>query len=264
MLESSCLSVIIASFAWLSFVRSETIPKQILIEQCWHEYPITAVNLQSARDGKSEIAIALNSLSLVPTKQASSEPGSNHGPWTHRPICTEVLKSLNSKLCVYTDANFSNGRGISIITTPETAEEFAALPAFQDPAALDGINVFSGAWYTQTLPEKGMGMLAKKQLKFKDPVTAYTPAFVPLLDGEALTTVEREKLYRVAVYQLPEATREAYLQLAYVYGQPNVRVQDIVKANTFQLEIGGRNHLAVFPETSRLNHDCAPKYVPYH
>jgi hypothetical protein len=164
-------------------------------------------------------------------------------------------------LCVYTNASFSNGRGISIITTPETANAFASLPAFRNAGALDGINGFSGAWYTQNLPGRGVGMLAAKQLKFKDRVTAYTPAFVPLLDGDALTTADRERLYRVAVYQLPEATREAYLQLAYVYGQPNVRVQDIVKANTFQLEIGGLNHLAVFPETSRFNHDCAPKYA---
>lgn len=203
----------------------------------------------------------LGSYSPPAREQASTEPTSDYGPWTHRPICTQILDGLNDKLCVYTDANFGNGRGISIVTTPKTAEEFASLPAFRDPAALEGINGDSRAWYTEKIENKGMGMLAKKQLKFKDPVTAYTPAFVPLLDGDALTTAEREKLYRVAVYQLPEATREAYLQLAYVYGQPNVRVQDIVKANTFQIEIGGQNHLAVFPETSRLNHDCAPKYV---
>ena len=37
-----------------------------------------------------------------------------------------------------------------------------------------------------------------------------------------------------------------------------MRVQDIVKANTFQILLGGANHLAVWPETSRLNHACAP------
>lgn len=101
-------------------------------------------------------------------------------------------------------------------------------------------------------------MLAKKRLKFKDQVTAYTPALVAHLEDE-LSTMEREKYYRVAVYQLPGNTRESYLQLAFVYGQPSIRVQDIVKANTFQLQVGGQNHLAVFPETSRLNHACGPK-----
>lgn len=101
-------------------------------------------------------------------------------------------------------------------------------------------------------------MLAKKQLKFKDPVTAYTPVFLAHLEQD-LSTLEREDFFRIAISQLPESTREMYLQLATVYGDERVRVQDIVKANTFQLEIGGQNHLAVFPETSRLNHACAPK-----
>lgn len=73
-----------------------------------------------------------------------------------------------------------------------------------------------------------------------------------------------------------------YLDLATVYGLPQVKYQDVVKAspqqllvlaialltyvlqaNTFQLEIDGHNHLAVFPETSRLNHACAPNAQYY-
>lgn len=48
------------------------------------------------------------------------------------------------------------------------------------------------------------------------------------------------------------------MELMYIYGDPRVRVQDIVKGNTFQMELAGANHLAIFPETSRLNHDCSP------
>lgn len=103
-------------------------------------------------------------------------------------------------------------------------------------------------------------MLAKKSLEPKTRITAYTPALVALLEDE-LSTSDRETLYRTAISQLPEHTRERFLALTYVYGMPEIRVQDIVKANTFQLEIGGRNHLAVFPEPSRLNHACGPKYV---
>ena len=91
-------------------------------------------------------------------------------------------------------------------------------------------------------------------------MTAYTPALLAHHESD-LSTMEREKFFRIAVYQLPDATRDMYLKLATVYGDPRVRVQDIVKANTFQLQLGGQNHLAVFPETSRLNHACAPKYV---
>ena len=74
-----------------------------------------------------------------------------------------------------------------------------------------------------------------------------------------LTTAEREKFFKIAVSQLPKATREMYLGLATVYGLPQVKYQDVVKANTFQVVLEGVNHLAVWPETSRLNHECAPK-----
>ncbi|KAF2869649.1 hypothetical protein BDV95DRAFT_448922, partial [Massariosphaeria phaeospora] len=183
-------------------------------------------------------------------------------PWTHAPICTDVLQSLGSKLCVYTNTSFSNGRGISIFTTPTVAAEFASLPAFQDPAALANVNIFSGNWYTQELPGKGMGVLASQHLNFGDRVTAYTPALLAH-PAEELSTMDREKYFRIAVDQLPAATRDSYLQLSTIFGIPEVRVQDIVKANTFQLELGGQNHLAVFPETSRLNHACSPNAQYY-
>ncbi len=53
---------------------------------------------------------------------------------------------------------------------------------------------------------------------------------------------------------LPAASREHYFSLATIYGQPHVAVQDVVKANAFEMQVGGQMHLAVFPETSRMNH----------
>ncbi|KAF2727663.1 SET domain-containing protein [Polyplosphaeria fusca] len=228
----------------------------VLSRQSWHESSLSTALFQCAIDGLTELAIPIHE--ARPEIAADGKSPETFGAWTHQPICTPTLASLSSKLCVYTNASFSNGRGISIFTTPSLAEEFANLPAFRDPKALGGkaVNVNSRAWYTDQLPGKGVGMLASKNLKFHDRVTAYTPALIAHLEDE-LSTAEREKFFRIAVYQLPDATREAYLQLAYVYGHKAIRVQDIVKANTFQLNVGGQNHLAVFPETSRLNHACA-------
>jgi ribosomal RNA assembly protein len=101
-------------------------------------------------------------------------------------------------------------------------------------------------------------MLATRALAFKDRVTAYTPAFLAYLETE-LSTLDREKWWRMAIEYLPEKTKQDFMSLAYVFGDERVRVQDIVKANTFQVEVGGGNHLAIFPETSRLNHACNPK-----
>lgn len=255
---------------WLA--ESNSVSHVALTSQCWHEFPLSRVILQSATDGQSELVADANTVNLVGISgsvpgggtSGSRETATTYAPWTHRPICTNTLPSLGSKLCVYTNASFSNGRGISIFTTPKIAGEFAYLPAFQDSEILrtKGVNIDSGSWYTKELAGKGVGMVAKKSLKFKDRVTAYTPALLAHHEGD-LSTMEREKYFRVAVYQLPDATRDMYLKLATVYGDPRVRVQDIVKANTFQLQLGGQNHLAVFPETSRLNHACAPNAQYY-
>ncbi|KAF1841083.1 uncharacterized protein K460DRAFT_380813 [Cucurbitaria berberidis CBS 394.84] len=172
----------------------------------------------------------------------------------------ERLEAINDKLCVYTSASFGNGRGISIFTTPTLAKRFASLPAFHDPSALDtqGINTYSGIWQTSSIPGKGTGMLASKSLQFKNRVTAYTPAFLAYLETE-LSTLDRETWWRSAIQQLPEKIKGDFFELTYVYGDLRVRVQDIVKANSFSVNIDGVNHLAVFPETSRLNHACNPK-----
>ena len=101
-------------------------------------------------------------------------------------------------------------------------------------------------------------MIASGHLTPKTRVLAYTPVFLAYLESE-LGTMEREALWRVAIEQLPERAKGQFLDLAVVFGDPRVKIQDVVKANTFQVVVGDGNHLAVWPETSRLNHECAPK-----
>jgi ribosomal RNA assembly protein len=125
--------------------------------------------------------------------------------------------------------------------------------------ALDGINSPAGSWYTQELPDKGIGMLAKHDLKRGDLITAYTPVLLVHRE-KALSVQEREKFLRIAVDQLPVATKKLYFSLTTAFGDPTVIVQDVIQANSFEMQVGGQMHLAIFPETSRLNHDCAPKY----
>ncbi|KAF2856439.1 SET domain-containing protein [Plenodomus tracheiphilus IPT5] len=219
-----------------------------LHHQCWHETAFLTVNLQSLPGSQHELASPIH-----PTDHHTSPP------WSFPTICTPTLPSLNSPLCIYTSTTFASGRGISIFTTPSLANHFASLPVFHNPSILSSqnINTNTGNWRTEALPGKGMGMLASRPLSFGDKITVYTPAFLAVLEGD-LSTMEREKYWRIAISQLPAPIREEFLGLATVYGDERVRVQDIVKANTFQLDVEGVNHLAVWPETSRLNHDCGP------
>jgi len=202
----------------------------------------------------------LQSIQLNTTAKKTSTTNDWRGRWSYEPVCTEFLEVLESELCVYTNATFSNGRGISIFTTPKIAEEFAGLSPFHDNDVLvqRGINNPEGPWYTKALPGKGIGMLAKQDLKRGDLITAFTPYLLAHAEN-VLTTLEREKYLQIAVKQLPEASQEHYFSLAKYYNDPSVVVQDVVKANSFEMQLGGLMHLTVFPEPSRLNHACAPK-----
>ncbi|KAJ4983038.1 ribosomal RNA assembly protein KRR1 [Stagonosporopsis vannaccii] len=158
-----------------------------------------------------------------------------------------------------TSTTFASGRGISIVTTPALAAHIATLPAFTSPSLLTSTktNQHSNTWFTSSIPGKGVGTLALHDLSPGTQILRYTPAFIAYLEAD-LSTLARESLWHSAITRLPPQTRSASLSLATIYGDPRVRAQDITKANTFQLLLRGANHLAIFPETSRLNHDCGP------
>ncbi|KIW88631.1 uncharacterized protein Z519_10677 [Cladophialophora bantiana CBS 173.52] len=193
-------------------------------------------------------------------------------PWSYEPACTLKVSQIDSKLCVYTDRHFSNGRGISIFTTPEIAEGFAILLAsLQHPSSvLDtlGINSFTGAWYTHPVPGKGIGMLAKRDIQRGDTITAYTPVLLAYKE-HFLSKDQREKFLRLAVTQLPGPSRESFLKLATLSDDSSILAQDIASANSFEMRLGENKgsieatvpHLTIIPESSRMNHDCAPNAI---
>ncbi|KAF1828636.1 SET domain-containing protein [Decorospora gaudefroyi] len=234
------------NFAFLSPIFSR-------YRQCWRESPLHTVAIQTSLDGLKEYVLPTQPYSR---STAKAEKESEYAPWSHPPICTSTLPGINDTLCVYTSPSFASGRGISLFTIPSLAHQFAALPAFQAPLP-PHINKPTHTYHTSAIPGKGIGMLASQALSFGDRVTAHTPAFIAYLESE-LSTPLRETWWRTAVDRLPEGVKKEFMGLTYVYGDERVRVQDIVKANTFQIEVGGVNHLVVWPETSRLNHACAP------
>lgn len=219
-----------------------------LAGHCLRSTPLST-NLACSSKGTSDL---LSIISQQNAFQISVDSSAHFFPWSYQPVCTSLLGSVGSELCVYTNASFSSNRGISIFTTPKIASEFSALLPFQDAAALDGINEngeYSRPWYTKPLEGKGMAMLARHKLMRKDSITAYTPVLLVYMEQE-LSMLSKEKLLRTAINQLPPKTRKAYLALSTIYGDPDLIVQDILKANTFEIEIGGVMHLALIPEVS--------------
>ncbi|KIW10147.1 hypothetical protein PV08_11108 [Exophiala spinifera] len=191
--------------------------------------------------------------------------GSGHHGATlsHPPVCTDVLASVDDILCVYTYASFSDGRGISIFTTPAVHEHFSQLLERHYSSPDPDINAGPSKWTSRFIRGKGIGVVATTALAYGEKLSSFTPVLLVLLDEQSLTPLEREHYLRTAILQLPAPTRSQFLALTRIYDDDRIEVQDIIKANSFELQVGGIMHLAVFPEISRLNHDCAPNAQYY-
>ncbi|KAL6708391.1 hypothetical protein ACN47E_002654 [Coniothyrium glycines] len=242
--------------------------------QCVFEQPLLQLEFYSSRDGLGEFACPARQ-SILRDDRAAPRVEDDQSIWSFPPACTRVQGSINEELCVFTSIDKLSKHGYSIFTTPSIADTITKLPALrgcpeddhicEEIIATSGIDQESGAWRTAEIPGKGIGMLAARDLKPGDIVTAYTPTFMAYLESE-LSTADRETWWKRAIEQLPESQRKLFLGLTYVFGDERIRIQDIVKANTFQIDVNGVNHLVIFPETSRLNHACNPnaQYVVHN
>ncbi|KIX08681.1 uncharacterized protein Z518_03338 [Rhinocladiella mackenziei CBS 650.93] len=182
---------------------------------------------------------------------------------SHPPICTATIPSMNDVLCVYTYASFSNNRGISIFTTPDIHSHFALLLRRHYSSPDPTTNATPLKWESKFIPGKGIGVRATSPLTYGEKLSSFTPVLLSYLDERSLTSLEREHYLRTAIEQLPTPTRSKFLDLTRIYDDDRIEVQDVIKANSFELQVGGVMHLAVFPESSRFNHDCAPNTQYY-
>ncbi|KAF2873778.1 hypothetical protein BDV95DRAFT_541144 [Massariosphaeria phaeospora] len=184
--------------------------------------------------------------------------------WTHNPTCVTVVLPSSSEsglgthqdFCAYTNAVFASARGISFVTTPETA---ASLTAEIFRPFEDGI-----AWERELYEEKetegkGAGLFATMEIKAGDTLIKKTP--VLFVAKEVLVTPSRSRRALVldtAVRQLPERTRNAFMGLAKSLGKEEA-IEDIVLTNGFGVKVwDGTSHLVVVPEAAKINHACRP------
>lgn len=116
-------------------------------------------------------------------------------PWTHHPICT-LLDSPSSlsylttfgTFCVYTNSAFNAGRGISLVTTPETAAELTS-------ETLHSVSVppKSQLWDMKDVEGKGLGLFAKtgaKSIEAGQTMLLETP--ILLIRGDVMRSVDKD------------------------------------------------------------------------
>lgn len=191
-------------------------------------------------------------------------------PWTHPPTCLPlVLPSLDDShtgthrtFCVYTNTEFNNGRGISIIAAPETAAELSN-EVYE--AAVGRTREQSGQWEARKTKGKGLGLFAKKEIEAGETLSLESP--VVIVSQEALSSVShsrRKTLLEKAVEQLSETTREMVMNLSRRGGDGEV--EDIINVNAIRAKVwDGTSHLLVIPEaavsTNKLP-PCRPSIIP--
>lgn len=206
---------------------------------------------------------------------------SGQHPWTHSSPCFRDFES-DQELCVFTDTNFADGRGISLVTTTERANYLASNPAFTEPETLHGLNqdlvwTTPAKYEVRPVPGKGMGVVATALIRRGELIMANTASYmIDYAVFNGLSPEEYTHLQAHAVDHLPAAHRAAILDLS-PHNTPSANsssnptnlthtalIDKITATNIFDIDPSpsdpDQHHslAALFPHIARINHDCRP------
>ncbi|KAF2743525.1 SET domain-containing protein [Sporormia fimetaria CBS 119925] len=180
-------------------------------------------------------------------------------PWTHNPTCVQASMpdgETRETFCVYTNSRFANGRGISIVTTPEVATSYLLESFSHEDQEDHGQELYE----SRVTKERGTALFSTKSVKAGDSLILKHPNVIVTRNIlHPFAREERHRLLDLAVAQLPEKTTKTILGLAKSRG--GFPLDDIVQTNAMGMRLGevdGVGHLGVVPEASRINHSCRP------
>ena len=183
----------------------------------------------------------------TPKSVKSSWKGKPSAPWDGPYDCSD-------KYCTYVNRHLNGGLVlISVEDNVHLIDQFPVLPTYSPSNSSD-----DAPFYAAQIPGKGVGLIARRAIRRNEVILRNTPAmliqFGPHLDFSA---AEREDVYAKAARLLPEPRRREFAR------QFGVTTFEKVDKNSFRLFINGRRnfsgHIGVYPDVSRMNHDCRPK-----
>ncbi|KAK2591723.1 hypothetical protein QQS21_010577 [Conoideocrella luteorostrata] len=203
--------------------------------------------LATAVDAKIE---QLNFLCQTPVRPLSfSEPPAV--PKTSQGL-SPFASNASKPYHVYSAPGFADGRGISIITSPDRIKHFQRVAPFAP-----GTNDHTSPPYKEELVAgKGRGLVATKMFHRGDKIFADTP--ILLIDADIFEDSEDlwVTLEEEAVRKLPLESQRKFWEL---HGQPVQNpIAGRIDPNAFELNTANATYYAVLPEIARLNHDCRP------
>jgi hypothetical protein len=172
-------------------------------------------------------------------------------PLTHSPTCVQTpisngTSNVQKDFCVYTNSLFSDGRGISFITTPAVFADIIA-ETYYDEEYRDETR--EQIYAEHPTDNRGNGLIANQAIVAGTTIMVKTP--VLLIAREVLEGTPRETRFALleqAVNQLPVKTQELLLNLAKSRGGNDTN--DVVQTNSMRVELGDVKHLGIIPEAA--------------
>ncbi|ETS82058.1 hypothetical protein PFICI_07060 [Pestalotiopsis fici W106-1] len=179
------------------------------------------------------------------------------------------------EFCIFSNPNFAGGRGITILTTPAEAVTIAKSPAFTERDLYKSVKDFNAAasdkWHVEEVPNKGMGLVASRNLAMGDHIMSVSAAIMTDFDIWDHVSVDQvRRMQTEGISHLPKHHRDIFMNLSTHDGADSheEQIYKIILTNAFDIsdeEIITRpkgakivNFFTVFPEVSRMNHDCRP------
>ena len=184
---------------------------------------------------------------------------------------SDCIKANNSgtEFCVYSSKDFASGRGISVVGDSGVVDRMLKLPAFTRPEVLRKANDFPSPMHERIhIPNKGMGLVAKRRIYPGELVMSTTPlVYQDHMLEDNLTFEDRLLLQNKAVEKLPPVSLDIFNNLAHHRGGDFV--DDVFATNAFKASFYNDtghedyNGRGIFPEAAWMNHDCRPN-THYH
>lgn len=206
---------------------------------CLLSFPLLAL----ARDHKANASSVAN-----PVHGNLDLPIGITSAWTHPPRCANTAN--NSEICVFTNSNFRNGRGLSILADPKDIADIDWIELFNKASNLDALNRAEG-FRESLIPGKGMGLVADRVISKGETLMSSTPLLVEHDNTYALDPEVVAELRDVAVERMSEEQQTMFLSQHRQWGGHHA--SDIMITNSFMFKrFGGlpRGSTAIFPEVS--------------
>ncbi|KAH8898021.1 SET domain-containing protein [Thozetella sp. PMI_491] len=239
--------------------------------------PLSSPAFQAQQATKLEDKIPSQHTSNSDKNTTLSDVPSGHN-WTFSSPCVHST-TLNDKICVFSDAKFASGKGISILTTPSRARFIASQHALSKPDSIQRIvdrtrsTTTPAKYEMKKFPKRGMGLEATRFIRRGELIMADTASLmIDYRSADWLSSEDYESLNAYGVGYLPEAARKTFMNLsthADATGLTKTQIiRKIISTNSFEInpEFEDKEQaqfLAIFPEISRMNHDCRPSAKYY-